>query len=484
MNPHIILENGMQFDFSNMFGPHRLRKNECEKALKAPFCINAHEAVNAIRETGIAKAHLSKDGTPEHVYFPRMGYIKDGNPNTPESIAKLKAYSEYVKDFDVIIFLGIGGSFLGNKVIYDALGNKNWNIDSTVRGKAPRIYFAGNNVDAEDSSELVHRCQHLAGMRCLHKEDNKTKVMLVPISKSGTTMETMSGFLYFYEELSKTPGIDLAVTVVTDLKAPVHKSPLLQVAEELGSWKFDIKEGIGGRFSIMTDPGLLTLAAMGGDIDAFLAGAREMDEYCQNVDLEENPALLNALLKYMAYRKGQDIEVFMPYCMRLKSLSEWYIQLLAESLGKSYDRDGKLIYYGRTPIVAVGTTDMHAQTQQHQEGKLNKVIQFLEIEDIGNIAELHIPFPKIKYFDSYVGKTMNGSLKRALEANISALNSSYRLNAKYVLPKIDEYYLGAFMYYLMLSIAYEGELANVDAYDQPGVEVYKKFMKAEKTSNL
>lgn len=111
----------------------------------------AHDAVKLIRTTGVAKAHLSKDGKPEPVYFPRMGYIAEGNPNTPASIAKLKAFAEYVHDYDIVIFLGIGGSFLGNRVLFDALGNAHWNTDKGVRGKAPRIYFSGNNVDAEAS---------------------------------------------------------------------------------------------------------------------------------------------------------------------------------------------------------------------------------------------------------------------------------------------------------------------------------------------
>lgn len=147
--------------------------------------------------------------------------------------------------------------------------------------------------------------------------------------------------------------------------------------------------------------------------------------------------------------------------------------------GKRYDRDGKLVDYGRTPVVAVGTTDMHAQTQQHQEGKLNKVIQFLEVKDIGREAKIHNPFPNIKAFDMYEGKTLNRAMEMALEANESALNSDNRPNARYVLPKINEYYLGALMYFLMLSVAFEGELANVDAYDQPGVEVYKRYMKGK-----
>lgn len=473
MNPNIVIPSGIEFDFTNMFGEARLQPEIVEEAINN-IGVEADEAVKLIRSTGIAKAHLSKDGRPEHVYFPRMGYIQEGNPNTPASIAKLKEYSQYIQDFDIVLFLGIGGSFLGNRVLFDALGDKSWNKDSQRRKKAPRIYFAGNNVDASASSSLLGEFIRLAKMFA-HRT---FKIMLVPISKSGTTLETMSAFLYFYDNLVKVENVQLEVTVITDLKAPLAKAPLLQVAEKLNSWKFDIKEGIGGRFSVMTDLGLLTLTAMGGDVERYLQGARDFDEYIQEIPVGENPALMNALLKYLAYKEGRDIEIFMPYAFCLKSLGEWYVQLLAESLGKRFDRDGNVVNYGRTPIVAVGTTDMHAQTQQHQDGRLNKVVQFIEINNLNTTAEIHNPFPEIEYFNKYEGKTMNEYLKLALSANQAALTSDNRYNAKFTLPKMDEYYLGQFMYFLMLSIAYEGELANVDAYDQPGVEVYKRFMKA------
>lgn len=473
MNPSILIPSGIEFDFTNMFGEARLQPDAAEEAL---FSIGeeADAAIKRIRETGKAKAHLSKDGTPEHVYFPRMGYIQEGNPNTPQSIAKLKEYAKYVQECDIVLFLGIGGSFLGNRVLFDCLGGKSWNKDAKLRKKAPRIYFAGNNVDATASSNLLNEMKRIASMSSVRP----FRIMLVPISKSGTTLETMSSFLYFYHELSMVLDIKVEVTVITDLKAPIEKAPLLQVAEKLNSWRFDIKEGIGGRFSVMTDLGLVTLIAMGGDIERYLQGAREFDEYVRECSIDENPALVNALLKYLAYQEGRDIEVFMPYSFSLKSLGEWYVQLLAESLGKRFDRDGNVVNYGRTPIVAVGTTDMHAQTQQHQDGRLNKVIQFVEVSEFRKKALIHNPFPEIEFFNSFEGKTMNEYLKLALSANQAALTSDNRYNAKFTLPKMDEYYLGQFMYFLMLSVAYEGELANVDAYDQPGVEVYKRFMKA------
>ena len=476
MKYKITMPSGLVFDFTNMFGENRLQQDEVAQAV-AECGSRADAAVRSIRAEGVAKNHLSKDGTPEHVYFTRMPYVAEGNPNTEASIIKLLKYSKALRQQDVVVFLGVGGSYLGNKVLFDAFGGCHWNTNSTMRQGQPRIYFSGNNLDPVDCNGLVYEVKRLAARYA--ERGQKLKVMLVPISKSGTTLETISAFTYFFDVFQKDPDIALDCTVVTDLTAAVEQAPLLQLAQRFGWERFDIKEGIGGRFCVMTDPGLVTMAALGSDIEEFLRGAREMDRFCQQAELEENPALLNALLKFMAYRKGREIEVFMPYSMHLKSLSEWYVQLLAESLGKRYDRNGKIVNYGRTPIVAVGTTDMHAQTQQHQDGRLNKVVQFLEIANPEEEAVIHNPFADVPFFKKYDGLDMNKALKVALAANEAALSSDNRYNAKFTLPKLNEYYLGQMMYFLMLSVAYEGELADVDAYDQPGVEVYKRIMKAQ-----
>ena len=166
----------------------------------------------------------------------------------------------------------------------------------------------------------------------------------------------------------------------------------------------------------------------------------------------------------------------MPYAMKLKSLSEWYVQLLAESLGKRFNRQGREVNYGRTPIAAVGTLDMHAQTQQHQDGRRNKVIQFVEIEGSTGTTVVTNPFSQISAYMKYQGLDVNKALRIALAANTQALNEDNRFNATYHLPQLTPYYLGQLMYFLMLSVAYEGEMADVDAYNQPGVETYKKIM--------
>ncbi len=473
----ITAEALISFDFTNMFGERRLTPQEVQQYIEKNGAA-IETAVNNIRTSGIAQAHLSKDGTPEHVYFPRMPYITEDNPNTPIAIQKLMRYKDAFRKVDAVVFLGIGGSFLGAKTLFDSLGGRTWNNNKANRSGYPKVYFSGNNLDAQDCASIY---DDLKRVTKLYKETEhrKYRVMLVPISKSGTTLETMTSFLYFYEKLTANEDIIVSGTVVTDLEADIENSPLLQVAQQFGWEKFAIKEGIGGRFSVMTDPGLLLLAAIGGDIEEFLRGAQEMDRYCQNVPIQENPAFLNATLKYLAYTKGVDQEVFMPYNMGLKSFAEWYVQLLAESLGKRYDRNGNEINYGRTPIVAVGTTDMHAQTQMHQEGRRNKVVQFVEVANVDSKIVLHNSFPGIAIFAKYEGLNMHEALKIALDANAAALTSDNRYNARFILPRINEYYLGQLMYFLMLSIAYEGEMANVDAYDQPGVEVYKKYMKAK-----
>ena len=477
MNKNIRLKDGFEFDFGTMLGAGRIQQRDLE-ALQ-PQLNKAAEALLRIREQGVAKNHLSKDGTPEPVYFTRLPYVEPGNPNTPESVQKLMDFSEHLRNaVDAVLFLGVGGSYLGNKVLYDLFCGDGWNILSPAqRSYRPAILFGGNNLDPLQSRQLVDQVWSLA--RNTMTKGDKFRLMLVPISKSGTTLETLTAFSYFYEEFSHETYLDLEVAVVTDLN-PDAKSPLLTLAEEKNWRKFDVKNGVGGRFSVLHDVGLVMAAAIGVDIKEFLGGAQVMDRACQSGDWQQNPALVNAALKYLAAEKyGCDLEVFMGYGLCFKSLSEWYVQLLAESLGKRNNREGETVFYGRTPIAAVGTTDMHAQTQQHQDGKRNKVVQFLQVDDLHQDVVLGNPFGHIPQMAKYEGLSLNRALQVALLANREALDKDNRFTALYRLPHLTAYYIGELFYFLMLSIAYEGELADVDAYDQPGVEAYKIIIKRE-----
>ncbi len=475
-NGKIQLPSGFVFDYATMMGDCRITEKDLLELKDQATAAAA--AIDEMRRSGYAKAHLSKDGAPEPVFFTHLPYIKEGSPNNPDSIAKLKEFADFAqKEVDAVIFLGVGGSYLGNKVLFDVFCGGGWNnFSHEERDNHPRIFFGGNNIDPWQSLHIVEQMESLAANRAPKGE--KFKLLLVPISKSGTTLETLTAFSYYYQELSKKENIIVDVAVVTDLKEETG-SPLYKLAKEHGWRAFDVKEGVGGRFSVLNDVGLVTAAAIGLDIELILEGARAMDQACQKADFT-NPALLNACLKYLADKNFDcDIEVFMSYGMCLKSLGEWYVQLLAESLGKRHNREGETVYYGRTPIAAVGSTDMHAQTQQHQDGKRNKVIQFLQIDEYEKDVILGNPFPHLKDFAKYDGVSLNKALQIALLANREALDKDNRFSALYRLPTINEFYIGQIFYFLMLSIAYEGELANVDAFDQPGVEAYKKIIKRE-----
>jgi glucose-6-phosphate isomerase len=360
-------------------------------------------------------------------------------------------------------------------VIFDLAAKPYWNqLPKKERNGYPQIYFAGNNVDGVALQGLMRQLT----LQAQHVK-HPLHIQLVPISKSGTTMEPLTSFAALLNYMKAHPEwFTVDVTAVTGLDA--KESLLYRLAQENNWPAYSIPEGIGGRFCILSNPGLLMCAALGYDIRALLDGAREMSELCLATEGTDNPALLNASLKYLAAEKlGADIEVLMGYGDTLQCLGAWYVQLLAESLGKRLDRNGKTAFYGRTPVVAVGTTDMHSMTQQHQDGKRNKVIQFLEVAKPAETIVVNNPFPKEKAFALYAGKEMNVLLQAALKANETALTEDGRLNARYILPELAPRYVGQLLMFLMYSIAYEGELADVDAYDQPGVEAYKLIMKAE-----
>jgi len=471
----LTLPSGFTFDYTNIYGCDKVRESDMAGLRRK--ITSAHAAVEEMRRSGLVKGHLSKEGLPEKVLFTQLPYIAEGMLNTPESIARLEDFGDRMRRReDAVIFFGIGGSYLGNRVLFDIQGGEFWNSwTEKQRQGYPRIYFSGNNLDPRRTADLIRQIVNEAEAKA-----GKYRVTLVIISKSGSTVDPVAGFMVLYDALTAAGGITVSVAAVTGLSDTGPKSLLQQLAEEEGWPLFRIPEGVGGRFSVFSESGLITAACMGMNIKAFLAGARSMDEVCRTEDVWQNPALLNAALKYIAYVKyGRHIEVFMPYADYLKSLAEWYVQLLAESLGKRCDRDGQVVHYGRTPVIAVGTTDMHAQTQQHQDGKRDKVVQFIRIRHWEE--ELVVPerFTGIPYFKNMAGLNMGKALETARRANAEALSSDGRFNATFELPRLDAFHAGELMFMLALSIAYEGELANVNAYDQPGVEAYKRIMGKE-----
>ncbi len=475
----LVLKSGFTFDYDNLFGDGKVTQADINSYKDA--IAKAHEAMKVMRESGFIKAHLSKDGAPEKVYFSKLPYITEENGklnlNSPASIKRLHDFTERVRNnVDAVVSLGIGGSFLGNKVLFDIFCGEFWNTWTPEQRKGmPKVYFSGQNIDPRRTGDIINHIKAMAANKQTHG-GGKFKVMLMCMSKSGGTLDTMSNFMVILDALKKADNIEVEIVAVTDPNME-KKTLLKQLAVENGWETFAVPDGVGGRFTVFCEVGLSTAAVIGMDIEKFLQGAQDMDKACQNDDIWQNPAMLNAVLKFVAYKKhGRNIEVMMPYGDYLKSLSEWYIQLLAESLGKQFDKEGNEVCEGRTPLVAVGTTDMHSQTQQHQEGTLDKVVQFIKVDKWANDLVIPNVFPNAKKLADISGVTMSEALEVARQSNADALKSNKRFNACFTLPELNEYHLGELMYLLAMSVAYEGELLNVDAFNQPGVEAYKRIM--------
>mgnify|MGYP002010454283 CR=1 FL=1 len=398
-------------------------------------------------------------GMDEPVRWPRLG---EGEGNGQASIDAAKAWGAQARECDAVISVGIGGSYLGNRVLRDALLGTRFNDLPRARRDAPQLHFAGYHLDPLEARQLVEVVQAAAPER----------VALLAISKSGGTTETLATTLGLIAAL-KDVGIEPELAGLTG-----ETSNLAKLVGEAGGSVIPFPEGMGGRWSVLSSVGLATAAAQGIDVDALLRGARETREalLAAGGDPEQNLALLYAALHHLHGQQGRSGAVFMPYAERLRCVSEWYVQLLAESLGKAQDRQGKTVHAGRTPIVAVGTTDMHAQTQLHQEGPHDKTVTTIDVADWG-APTLADRVPELDSAGKLAGKTFAELNTIARESNEEALFGSGRPSDALILDRIGARELGGLLYTLMATVAYEGELLDVCAYDQPGVEAYKKIMK-------
>lgn len=416
----------------------------------------AVEAVSSIRATG-----KGPDGSS--VLFPHLPYLLDEDLLiSKEEKERLLALGERAKDFDILISIGVGGSYLGNQALFDLFCGPYWNeMTKKERKGYPKVYFAGQNVDPVSLAELSD-CIHREGKRAGHR----LHVLLLVISKSGTTIEPVSAVRGLEKLLSDV--CDLHLMAITDKE----KGRIRPLAEKNHFPCFTVPDGIGGRFSVFSQVGLVFGMLTGIDIREFLKGAAMVEEACGSEEMDENPALLVAALKYIAMRDyGISTEIIMPYGDKLRSLGWWYAQLLGESLGKKYDLGNHEVFNGRTPVASVGTTDMHSLTQEHQQGKKNKLVQFISVKEPARDVEV-----ECNEKDATGPVPMSRMLDAARRANEEALASEGRMSCHITMERLTPFHVGALMYFFFLAIAYEGALSNVNAYDQPGVEDYKKIL--------
>ena len=402
----------------------------------------------------ITNLNMRKDKPGSWLQWMNLGYNE-------ETVWYVKEFAAMVDGrFDNILVLGIGGSALGAKALSEALLKPYWNmLDKEQRENLPRIFFL-DNIDPDEINALLDIL-------------DLKKTLVNVITKSGSTAETMSQFMIVRDRLYNLLGDDYRKNIVatTDKQAGI----LRQLANEEGYKTFVVPDDVGGRFSVFSAVGLVPLALVGIDIDEIIRGIKIMDLTLKNTDINKNIAAQNALIHYlMDVEKGKYLSVMMPYSSRLKYVSDWYVQLWAESLGKEFDRDGNKINNGPTPIKALGATDQHSQIQLYNEGKNDKVISFIRVDEFD--SELQIPnvfeYTGLNYLG---GKTINRLINAEADSTAVALADFKRPNLTIRLPKINEYYLAQLFYMFEMQTAIIGELYNINAFNQPGVEQAKNY---------
>lgn len=359
--------------------------------------------------------------------------------------------------YDDVVILGIGGSALGPIALRTALRPSGWNmLDEKARGGYPRLQVL-DNVDPETIAALLSRLQ-------------LARTLFVVTSKSGGTAETMSQFLIVHDRLTSAKlDVTKHLVFVTDPK----QGALRPLADRLKVPALDIPPNIGGRFSVLTPVGTLPAALIGIDVKSLLAGAGEMADRCDNAELAANPAGVFAMLQWLSDTQlRKSIAVFMPYSDPLRDFAAWFVQLWAESLGKKRT-DGTSV--GSTPLAALGATDQHAQVQLFMEGPADKTVTFVAVKERSTDVKIPAAFPDVKELGYLAGHSLGELIDIEQRATAGALARRGRPNMTIHLDRVDAAHVGQLMMLLEVATAYAGQLYDIDAFNQPGVELGKQF---------
>ena len=373
------------------------------------------------------------------------------------------ALADHLKGrFENMLVLGIGGSALGVIAVQSALNSSLWNLLAADQRSGPRM-FVLDNADPVVVTDTMTWCADNGGL---------ARTLVVVVSKSGETAETAAQFLIarraLVDALGET-GHAQNVVAITDAK----KGTLRSWCDRDDYATLPVPDGVGGRFSVLSPVGLFPLAMCGVDVSALLDGGAAMDARCARRSLAENPgALLATLLVELGTKHDKPNHVLMPYANSLYLLADWYRQLWAESLGKRVDKQGNEVFAGFTPIKALGATDQHSQVQLYREGPNDKVIGFVEVEKHGQTGDIPrgAGVEALEYLEGATLATLLNAEKRATEY---ALTQSQRPNFTLRMATIDARHVGEFIQLWQMATAYAGLMLNVDAYDQPAVELGK-----------
>lgn len=384
-----------------------------------------------------------------------LGWIDLPVDYDKEEFARIQKAAEKIRsDSEVLLVIGIGGSYLGARAAIDFLGHSFANMVSKEVRKSPEIYYAGNSI----SSTYLRDLMDVVGDR-----DFSVNI----ISKSGTTTEPAIAFRVFKELLEKKYGKEEAakrIYATTDKARGALKS----LATEEGYETFVVPDDVGGRFSVLTAVGLLPIAVSGADITKLMEGAQAGRKEALEKEFAENGALQYAAVRNILYRKGKNVEVMANYEPTLHYISEWWKQLYGESEGK----DQKGIFPASVDL----TTDLHSMGQFIQDGSRILFETVLNVEKSRGEVKIQEEPVDLDGLNYLAGKTVDFVNKSAMNGTVLAHTDGNVPNLMVTIPEQTEFYLGELFYFFEFACGVSGYALGVNPFDQPGVESYKKNM--------
>lgn len=384
-----------------------------------------------------------------------VGWLELPTNYDKKEFAKIKKAAKKIKkESDVLVVIGIGGSYLGARAVIESLTSSFYNMLSNKERKYPQILYVGNNLSPNYINELIDY---------IGSKDFSVNV----ISKSGTTTEPAVAFRIFREILENKYGIDEArsrIYATTDKE----KGALKTLADNEGYEKFIVPDNIGGRYSVLTAVGLLPIAVAGIDIDKLMEGARIGQERYNDANLKYNECYQYAVARNILNQDKKDIEILVNYEPKMHYFTEWWKQLYGESEGK----EGKGIF----PAGVDFTTDLHSMGQYIQEGKRNLFETVITVENPNTDITINPDDDNLDGLNYLAGKGLDYVNKKAMEGTIKAHMTGKVPNIQITMERLDESNLGELIYFFEKACAMSGMILGVNPFNQPGVEEYKKNM--------
>ena len=429
------MKKGLTFDLSKtapMLSEHEIM-------YMSDFVKVAHDRLH--NKTGAGNDFLGWVDLP-------VNYDKDEFERIKKAADKIK------NDSDILIVVGIGGSYLGARAAIEMLTSNFHNSLDSDKRTAPKMFYVGNNISSTYMCDLLE---------AIEGKDVSVNV----ISKSGTTTEPAIAFRILKDYMEKKYGKEEAkkrIFATTD----AHKGALKTLADAEGYETFVIPDDVGGRFSVLTPVGLLPIAAAGIDIDEMMKGAADARETYSNPNLEENDCYKYAAARNALYNKGKNIELLVNYEPALHYFNEWWKQLFGESEGK----DGK----GLFPAAVDFTTDLHSMGQYIQEGRRDLIETVINVEAPRKKITIEATEDNLDGLNFLAGKDMDFVNKKAFQGTVIAHTDGDVPNMIVNVPELTAYYFGQLVYFFEKAVGISGHLLGVNPFNQPGVEKYKKNM--------